>query len=98
MSNLKNLFYSKKEAILFHVAGYTDNSESVSDIVEMLMFHSKALSVLDKNYQLEDVKTFYVTKSSRYKNMRVFYLKTSIVPKGTFELDGDWTMMKWIEN
>jgi hypothetical protein len=100
MSNKKSkdLFYSPKENLLFWIPGYTDNSDNVEDIVKMLMLHSKELSFLHVSYEVKDVKTFYVSNSSRYKNMRVFYLETQVVPKDAFSIGKDWTMIKWITN
>lgn len=100
MSNqkLKKLFYSQKENILFYVAGYTDNSDNVQKIIAMLQEKSAQFIGLHSSYKLENVKTFYVTKSKRYKSMRVFYLETSIVPEIAFSLCENCTMMEWIEN
>lgn len=98
MENLKtHLFYSPTEKFAFYVAGYTDNSENVSEITDMLISKagkfSEAVCVSP-----EEVKTFFVSKSLRYKQMRVFYASTEKAPKDAFDIGEDWTMSKWIAN
>lgn len=49
--------------------------------------------------KLENVRTFYITKSSKYKNMRVFYVvDPAVIHKDAYHLGPDWDMWKWLEN
>lgn len=96
---MDNLFYSQKEKILFWVAGYTDNSSNVKEIISMLESNAKKLADLvsaNKNY----VRTFVINESRRYKNMRVFYLKTHVFPvrEEAFMLKEEQKMIKWLED
>ena len=93
-----DLFYSVEEKTLFYVAGYTDNSNKISEIRKTMDNGEKIIRNLVGSKTLE-VNTRYIDKSSRYKYMRVFYATTNVVPKDAFVLDGvDWTMMKWLNN
>ena len=94
------LFYSKKEKILFYVAGYTDNSNKVTDIIEMLNEGSKRVTDLVQA-DVKEAKTFMVEQSRRYKHMRVFYLENieaREVPKDAYQFGKDWTMSKWLQD
>ena len=91
---IEGLFYSQNEKILFLLAGYTDNSDSVDYWVKMLTQYKDYITNLVKT---DEVKTTYITQSTRYKYMRVFYCITEEVPEKAFVLDGDWTMMKWLK-
>lgn len=95
---MKDLFYSPTEKLLFWVAGYTDNTENVNKLVKMLdtLAMKFANKVLVKK---SDVRTTFVTHSRRYKQMRVFYVKTDHAPKKAFSIGSDkgWTMNKWLE-
>ena len=91
-----NLFYSKTERILFHVAGYADNTDNVEQIIQKLTEGAEKLveiSFEDK----ENVNTFVVTHSRQYKGKRVFWVRTDNVPDAAFKLTDDWTMTKWLE-
>lgn len=95
---MKNLFYSESESILFLIVGYTDNENKVDDIVKMLKAGAKKLAKFVPG-EREKIETVFVTKSSRYENMRVFYLKTENIPKEeAILLPGSWTMNKWLYN
>jgi hypothetical protein len=95
----KNLFYSKSEGILFYVAGYTDNSDNVLEIIEMLKKGANVVAELI-NADIKEVRTFFVNNSRRYKNMRVFYVKTDVIPKDAFTIteENNWTMSKWVHD
>lgn len=96
---MDNLFYSPAEKILFWVAGYTDNSDNVKEIIKMLaeksLFFAKATRIFTK-----DVNTRVVLESSRYRDMRVFYAKCDNPPADAFQINtaNGWTMTKWLEN
>lgn len=102
---MENLFYSKQEKTLFWIAGYTDNSLNVDEIIKMLSIESKRFNEFAK-VDSSEIKTDYITNSHRYKSMRVFYCKTDHIPEEAFVLGADvsndnghdWTMDKWISN
>lgn len=98
METIRELYYSKVEKILFYVAGYTYNGENVGEQVEMLIKGAEKLATLIKTDR-KNINTFFVTKSRKYKYMRVFYVKTDIVPEGAFSLNkkSGWTMKRWVE-
>jgi len=96
---MENLFYSENEKIAFYIAGYTDNSLLVEDIISMLTKHTEKFSekvCVDPKV----VKTDYIVNSSRYKEMRVFYAEVEKKPKDAFVLTSKqgWTMHKWLHN
>lgn len=92
---MKNLFYSTKEKILFWITGYTRdlNTYNVKEICESLQ---KNQDNFKKNGGEGVIKTKEITKSRRYKRMRVFWCKKENSEKEAFELGEDWTMDKWI--
>ena len=90
-----DLFYSEKENILFYVAGYIDNFNDVDKIIEMLQDHKAEFIKLGGEGK---IYTKEITKSSRYKYMRVFWCKTKKIPVNAFKLGKDWDMWKWISN
>jgi len=100
---MKELFYSPLDKNLFWIAGYTDNSYCVKNIISTLENNRNYFlkqTDLPKNTQ---VNTDYITNSRRYKSMRYFWVKDiepENVPKEAFILtaENDWTMYKWITN
>ena len=95
------LFYSVKDKRLFWVAGYTDNSYDVNFIIRMLRIKRKIFREMTKISNYKKVKTDFITKSSRYKSMRYFWvdnIEIDKVPEEAFQLGTDWDMMKWLEN
>jgi hypothetical protein len=100
-SENKELFYSEHDKRLFWVAGYTDNAASVDTHVKMLIAKRDIFLEMCGLPADSNIKSEYVTKSSRYKSMRYFWvdgIEISKVPETAFRLGSDWTMMKWIEN
>jgi len=97
---MESLFYSESEKIAFYVAGYTDNSLLVEDIISMLNKHTKKFSE-KVGVDSKTVKTDYITSSRRYKSMRVFYAENvTEKPEGAFVItsENDWTMHKWLHD
>lgn len=96
---MENLFYSLSEKILFWVAGFTDNSPYVKEIVGMLDSNAKKLADL-VSADVEGVCTIVLEKSRRYKNMRVFYIQTLIIPlrEGAWTIPEDTTMRKYLSD
>ena len=96
----QELFYSGDEKILFWVAGYTDNSQHVNDIISVLTNlrdHFKRIGGKGT------VKTDVINESRRYKHMRVFWcenIEDKDVPSDAFRITGDngWTMWKWLRD
>lgn len=97
---MKNLFYSEKDDTLFWIAGYTmyDNTSLVIDKIKYLQENANKFSEFCE-ISIETVRTDFITKSSKYKNMRVFYVVDP--PKlitDIYHLGSDWDMWKWLEN
>ena len=96
---MKDLFYSVSEKKLFWIAGYTDNSHNVKEIVSTLTNNRNHFIRICKLPENSVVNTDYITKSSRYKSMRFFWVdNVETPPEDAFELGNDWTMHKWISN
>ncbi len=98
---MTDLFYSPTDKRLFWVAGYTDNSYNVREIITVLESNMNFFLKEVKFAKNTKVKTDYITKSRRYKSMRYFYIENvelKDVPKDAFLLGEDWDMIKWIEN
>jgi hypothetical protein len=92
-----DLFYSINEQLLFWVAGYTDNTDNVVDLTTIYLERARALADLTKS-DIKNIGTREINTSRRYKRMRVFYIKTIIIPENAFSLGKDWDMWKWLEN
>lgn len=91
------LLYSKKESILFFIAGYPNSSNNVKEIIEELKNGRNYFIKLCGLTQSAQVETEIVTSSRRYKHMRIFYIKKCVTqPINCFEIGEDWTMDKWI--
>ena len=97
---MKDIFYSEQEDILFQVIGY-----SAADNVSKLGEKIKSLQEGGQNFakacghDWEDVSTFQVLKSSRYKYMRVYWVsQPKTIPDEAFRFGKDWTMNKWLQN
>lgn len=98
---MEELFYSQKDKRLFYIAGYSDNSYKVEEIISTLQ--------RQRDYFLEEinfpkntiVQTERIIESSIYKGMRYYWIndvKVKDVPKKAFRLGKDyWTMDKWIK-
>lgn len=97
---MEHLFYSHDEKITFWVAGYTDNSLQVDDIIEMLIkFKAEFIELCGE--EPKEIRSEVITTSRRYKLMRVFWAKMDTVPDGAFvigEGENKWTMHQWITN
>lgn len=96
------LHYYPKEQRLCWIAGYTpiDNTRSVAEIISG---HSWAISQFcqaAKTVKPEDVQTFFVERSRRYKYMRVFYasLPPEDVPQEAIVFDNDREMYTWLQD
>lgn len=110
---MENLFYSYTEKTLFWVAGYTDNSNKIDEIVKML--EEKKQEFIKAGGE-GDICTYSIEQSRRYKLMRVFYCTTDKIPENAFILGkpkteeeweklgipehhrDPWTMNKWLHN
>lgn len=97
---MKNLFYLQKDNLLFWVAGYTrdGNTSSVVEQCQSLTENATKLATL-VNADIKHIYTFFVEKSRRYKYMRVFWIKTDVIPEEAYVItNSDWTMMKWVQD
>lgn len=95
---MADLFYSHDEKLLFLIAGYTDNSQDVNDIISMLKKHSDYMRKLSGN---KKIFTDFIEKSRRYAQMRVFYCRMETPPKEAFIIGGGenkWTMHQWLHD
>ncbi len=98
---MKELFYSPSDKKLFYIAGYTDNSYCVKTIIASLSSQTKYFLKFVGFPDNTIVRTDYITKSSRYKSMRYFWINdvdSEEIPEEAFVLNEDWDMYKWIEN
>jgi hypothetical protein len=96
---MEDLFYSLSEKKLFWVAGYTDNSYGVKEIISVLENNRNYFIKSCKLPTNALVKTDYITVSRRYKSIRYFWVDdVETPPKEAFILNDDWTMHKWISN
>lgn len=95
-----DLYYSPTENIIFGIAGYTDNSSNVQEIIKMLEENRLEFCQKAGIIRMDDVRTDFINKSSRYKNMRVFYLVdfTNSIPENCFSIGEDWTIWNWLTN
>ncbi len=99
---VKDLFYSPNEQLLFWVAGYTadGNTDNVLQIIQSLKENAE-LFAQTACVNIEQVNTYYITTSRRYKYMRVFYAKVEpekISAKAFCFSNSDWTMAKWLHD
>lgn len=98
---MENLFYSPSEKILFYIAGYTDDSRNVKDIISM---YQNNYNFFYNICGIKTINTYFVYKSTRYQNMRVFFCTTENPPTDAFNLSMneqrkdqvEWTMIKWL--
>lgn len=102
---METAFYSEKDDIYFYIAGYhgCDNTMLAIEIANKLIGEinklTKLLGVKDS-----DIKTDRITKSRRYKYMRVFYIqnaKANVLESElntAFCIGGGWSMQSWIES
>ena len=97
---MEKLFYSSKEKIVFYIVGYVD-TENVDAMIKVLEDGKKELfkACNDNSIKESVVQSYEIRKSSRYKNMRVFYvMNVPKSPENAFQLGGSWTMDAWITN
>lgn len=97
---MRDLFYSKEENVLFWIAGYCKdlNTDSVSEKIASLKSDASTLADVAK-VDIGSVMTYEIAKSSRYRNMRCFYLNnfTGSVPEDAYELTGH-TFQSWVSH
>lgn len=92
----EGMYYFTEEQVFLLIAGYVDNSSNVDNIVKTLTEYKEYIQKLVKT---DAVNTWFIDKSSRYKNMRAFFCKTEDIPKDTYIIEGNnWTMCKWLYN
>jgi len=99
---MKDLFYSHHEGILFYIGGYEDTT----NVKTMISILQNNYNFFEKLAKVKEIHTDVITKSSRYKNMRVYWAVTSERPIDAFVIGANdssdnlkkWTMRKWLEN
>jgi hypothetical protein len=90
------LLYSEKEQFLFYVFGHIKDTNNVQETIDELIKgrdkFARIASVDKKN-----ICHVFITASSEYKNMRIFYIKTNDVPEEATRLRAKaWTMMSFL--
>lgn len=97
-----NLFYSTSENIIFFIPPYYIDNESNVESFSASLKHYSASIANEVGIDCNVVKSRYIESSSKYKQMRVFFISKELsddeLPKGTHVLGSDWTMYKWITN
>ena len=90
--------------MLVWVAGYVRdlNTDNLAEKIASLKEHGEAFAKIGGGIPIETIKTFEVTKSRRYKYMRVFYAEVEAdkVPADSFLFSDEsaWDMWKWIQD
>jgi len=87
---MNNLFYAPSEKRLFYITGYLNNSLSAIN-AQAAMF-AKAV-----NCSVDQVNTFEVQHSQRYKYMQVFYVDNVETTDKAYSLNDNWGMYSWIQ-
>lgn len=84
----RDFWYTKHDKRLFWIAGYTadGNTSIVTDQVKSLMENAQYFADLT-GCKIEEVRTYYVNSSPRYKYMRVFYIETETPHPAAYVLD-----------
>ena len=95
---MENLCYFAEERILCWIAGYTrdNNTDLLDDKLKSLNENSKKFSELT-GVKPNQVNTFTVDTSRRYKHMRVFYAKDVDNTCNAFEFN-NWKFMQYIQD
>lgn len=91
-----DLFYTSKDKCLFWVAGYTEdgNTDLLTKKIPLLLKNAEKFRKV-AGCELDEVGTFYVDDSSKFKFMRVFYVETD-VPPSMAARDDNYTMKKFL--
>ena len=100
---MKDLLYFESEKIICWVAGYTADGST-----PLALQKAKALQELAHKFanrvgvHPDLVRTEFITKSRRYKYMRVFFAeleKDKAMAADAFMVDNPyWNMFKWLED
>jgi len=91
---MKQLFYSESDRRLFWVSGYSSDSETIGEIKQRAVDFAKIAKV-----DVEDVQTYVIQNSRRYKYMRVYYCTSEFIPTEiNHKFGSDWTMFKYLED
>lgn len=99
---MEYLFYSEAEKIAFYIPNYyPDQSSRVDEIIKVVT-EGKTFLIDELNKELlefmpKEVRTEYISKSDRYKSMRVWWVPVNKCPSTAFKLGSDWTMNSWIK-
>lgn len=100
---MKNLFYSASEKILFWIAGHTGdlNTDNPAQKIKFMQENTADFMRISAEIKPEKIGTFEVTKSQRYKYMRVYYATDIETPPAeAFCISGEngWKMQNWIHD
>lgn len=109
---MNDVFYHELSGVLFWVAGYCGNSINVTEIVKEYQKDAAKLAKL-AGVSIDVIKTHEITKSSRYKYMRVYFIENfdsskleqkdefykKIGSQSVLPLGENWENMgQWLEN
>ncbi len=85
---MEKLFYSKKDGLLYWIAGYTadGNTDNVAQMTKSLTDNATKFAGV-AGCEVNEVCTHYNQMPPQYQYMRVFYVKTEKIPAGAMELD-----------
>lgn len=100
---MPKFFYIKnenEERVFFIPDYYIDSNSNVIDFSKNLHIEAAKLAQF-VGKSVSEVKSSYITQSSRYKYCRVFWVDVKEKPIGeVFDLTGEnnWSMSKWCTN
>lgn len=94
---MKNLFYSEKQKLAFWVSGYDISTNRSCEIIDYLKRHTLKASKIF-NCEFEDVETYVINESRRYKYMRVFFATMDKCPENAFDIGENRIMVKWLND
>jgi hypothetical protein len=87
-------FYSLNDKMAFVIVGYSavDSTYVVDDTIKYLHEESRTFALM-AGVSPDQVRSYQITRSSKYDQMRVYYAVTESAPEGSLTLRKDWTSM-----
>lgn len=83
---MHHLFYSANEGIAFYIPNYYPDKDNVSEQIKMLEEERLKFARAIGKGRLDDIGSYCIQKSRRYKSMRVFYCQWDECPKDAFSI------------
>lgn len=92
----EDVTYCVGDKKLFWIAGYMDSQ--TANVDEIIRGLGEARDAFAQAYDLrrQDVCTYEILSSRRYKNMRVFFIETDTCPEGVLQLTNHETMHEFL--